>query len=104
MMGRRGREGLAPPFPLPPVSKILYKQREEVLNEHKELELWVNQININEDFSECTVEKRRNLFKRAKEIRKRGELAKVVYNRLVSYEVLPWNYNYSSIVRHALFI
>ena len=32
-----------------------------------------------------TVEKRRILCKCAKEIRERGEFAKVVYNRLVSY-------------------
>ena len=62
-----------------------YKQREKVLNKYKELKLWEDQIYINEDFSEYTVEKRRILFKRAKEIRERGEFAKVVYNRLVSY-------------------
>ena len=60
------------------------KQREKVLNKYKELKLWENQIYKNEDFSEYTVEKRRILFKRAKEIRERGEFAKVVYNRLVS--------------------
>ena len=40
---------------------------------------------INENFSEYIVEKRRILFERTKEIRERGEFAKVVYNRLVSY-------------------
>ena len=68
------------------IAKFLnYKQREKVLNKYKELKLWEDQIYINEDFSEYTVEKRRILFKRAKEIRERGEFAKVVYNRLVSY-------------------
>ena len=67
------------------IAKFLnYKQREKVLNKCKELKLWEDQIYINEDFSEYTVEKRRILFKRAKEIRERGEFAKVVYNRLVS--------------------
>ena len=33
-----------------------YKQREKVLNKYKELKLWGDQICINEDFSECTVE------------------------------------------------
>ena len=66
------------------IAKFLnYKQREKVLNKYKELKLWEDQIYINEDFSEYTVEKRRILFKRAKEIRERGEFAKVVYNRLV---------------------
>ena len=62
-----------------------YKQRQKVLSKYKELKLWEDQIYINEDFTEYTVEKRRILFKRAKEIRERGEFAKVVYNRLVSY-------------------
>ena len=67
------------------IAKFLnYKQREKVLNKCKELKLWEDQIYINEDFSEYTVEKRRILFKRPKEIRERGEFAKVVYNRLVS--------------------
>ena len=56
----------------------------KVLNKYKELKLWEDRIYVNEDFSEYTVEKRRVLFKRAKEIGKRGEIAKVVYNRLVS--------------------
>ena len=68
------------------IAKYLnYKQREKVLNKCKELKLWEDQIYINEDFSEYTVEKRRILFKRAKEIRERGDFAEVVYNRLVSY-------------------
>ena len=37
------------------------------------------------DFSGYTVKKTGILFKRAKEIRERGEFAKVVYNKLVSY-------------------
>ena len=64
---------------------VNYKQREKVLNKYMELKLWEDQIYINEDFSECTVEKRMTLFKHAKEIRERGEFAKVVYIRLVSY-------------------
>ena len=62
-----------------------YKQREKVLNKYKELKLWVDQVYINEEFSEYTVEKRKILFKSANAIRERGEFAKVVYNRLVSY-------------------
>ena len=68
------------------IAKFLnYKQREKVLNKYKELKLWEDRIYINEDSIKYTVEKRRILFKRAKEIRERGEFAKVVYNRLVSY-------------------
>ena len=50
-----------------------YKQREKVLHKYKELKLWEDQLYINEDFSEYTVEKRRILYKRAKEIRERGQ-------------------------------
>ena len=61
------------------------KQREKLLNKYKELKLWEDQIYINEDLSEYIVEKRRILLKRVKEIMERGEFAKVIYNRLVSY-------------------
>ena len=64
-----------------------YKQCEKVLNKYKELKIWEDQIYINEDFSKHTVEKRRILFKSAKEIRERVEFAKVAYSRLVSYSV-----------------
>ena len=68
------------------IAKFLnYRQREKALNKYKELKLWEDQIYIKEDFSEYTVEKKGILFKRAKEIMERGELAKVVFNRLVSY-------------------
>ena len=68
------------------IAKFLnYKQHEKVLNKYKELKLWEDQIYINQDSSEYTVEKRRILFKRANEIRERGKFAKVVYSRLVSY-------------------
>ena len=60
------------------IAKILnYKQCEKVLNKYKVLKLWEDQIYINEDISEYTAEKRRILFKRAKEIRERGKFAKV---------------------------
>ena len=62
-----------------------YKQHEKVLKKYKELKLWEDQIYINKDISEHTVEKRRILFKCAKEFRERSEFAKVDYNRLVSY-------------------
>ena len=68
------------------IAKFLnQKQREKVLNKYKELKLQEDQIYINEDFSEYTVERRRILFKGAREIKERGEFAKVVYNWLVSY-------------------
>ena len=47
--------------------------------------LWEDQFYINKDFSEYTVDKKKILFKRAKEIRERGEFTKSGYNRLNSY-------------------
>ena len=38
---------------------------------------------MNEDFSEETMEKRKGLFQRAKELREEGKLVKVVYDRLI---------------------
>ena len=38
-----------------------------------------------EGLNKYTMEKRRILFKRVKEIREKVEFAKVLYNRLVSY-------------------
>ena len=52
-----------------------YKQGEKVLNKFKELKLWEDQIYINKDFSEYTVEKRKILIKPAKEIRERGKFS-----------------------------
>ena len=60
-----------------------YKQWEKVLNKYKQMELWEDQIYMNEGFSEYTVEKRRILFKLVKEFKDRGKFAKVVDNRLV---------------------
>ena len=54
-----------------------------MLNKHKELKLWEDQIYINKYFSEYTGEKRKILFQRAKEIRERDEFDKIVYNRFV---------------------
>ena len=66
------------------IAKFLnYKQREKVLSKYKELKLWEDQIYINEDFCEYTVEKRRILFKRTKEIRKRGNLPKLFITGLI---------------------
>ena len=57
-----------------------FKGKQEVLSEYKARNLWTKGIFINEDFSEDTVEKRKSLFQRAKELREEGEFAKVVYD------------------------
>ena len=60
-----------------------FKDKREVLSECKPRKLWTKGIFINEDFSEDTMEKRKGLFQRAKELREEGKFAKVVYDRLI---------------------
>ena len=63
------------------IAKFLnFKGKQEVLSEYKARNLWTKGIFINEDFSEDTVEKRKSLFQRAKELREEGEFPKVVYD------------------------
>ena len=66
------------------IAKFLnFKDKQEVLSEYKARKLWTKGIFINEDFPEDTMEKRKGLFQRAKELREEGKFAKVVYNRLI---------------------
>ena len=62
---------------------INFKEKQELLSEYKARKLWTKGIFINEDFSEDTMEKRKSLFQRAKELREEGKFAKVVYDRLI---------------------
>jgi hypothetical protein len=63
-----------------------FKDKETILTSFRQQKLWEKSIFINEDFSERTMQKRRELFKRAKELKERGIRARVVYNRLVTFE------------------
>ena len=65
------------------VKFLNFKDKQEVLSEYKVRKLWTKVIFINEDFSEDTMEKRKGLFQRAKELREEGKFAKVVYDRLI---------------------
>ena len=64
------------------VKFLNFKDKQEVLSEYKVRKLWTKVIFINEDFSEDTMEKRKGLFQRTKELREEGKFAKVVYDRL----------------------
>ena len=69
------------------IAKFLnFKGKQEVLSEYKARKLWTKGIFINEDFSEDTMEKRKSLFQRAKELREEGKFAKVVYDRLIVHD------------------
>ena len=66
------------------ITKFLnFKDKQEVLSKYKARTLWTKGIFINEGFSEDTMEKRKSLFQRAKELREEGKFAKVVYDRLL---------------------
>ena len=72
------------------ITKFLnFKDKQEVLSEYKAQKSWTKDILINEDFSEDTMEKRKSLFQRAKELRKEGKFAKVVYDRLIVRDRRP---------------
>ena len=60
-----------------------FHDRELVLKKYVELRLWDKQKYVNEDFSQRTVNKRKQLFKEVKDLREEGKHFKVVYNRLV---------------------
>ena len=62
----------------PIIVKFLnYKDKDAVLNQYRQKQLWKDNIFINEDYSECTAELRNQLF------RKSGKSAKIVYKKLV---------------------
>ena len=69
------------------VAKFLnFKDKEKVLNRYRSCKLWEDRIYINEDFSEETLAKRKELLKKAKELRKNGKFAKVIHNRLITHD------------------
>ena len=66
------------------IAKFLnFKEKQEVLSEYKARKLWTKGIFMNEDFSEDTMEKRKGLFQRAKELWEEEKFSKVVYGRLI---------------------
>ena len=69
------------------IAKFLnYKDKEKVLREYSSCKLWEESLHINEDFSEETMEIRKELFKQAKELKKKRKLANVMHNRLISLD------------------
>jgi hypothetical protein len=67
------------------VAKFLnFKDRESILLKYKKMKLWNEKLFINEDYSERTINIRKQLFTQAKELRLSGKFAKVVYNKLIT--------------------
>ena len=62
-----------------------YKDKDQVLAKFREKKLWNRNIFINEDFSDYTLEVRKELFKKAKIARENGMYAKVIYNKLITH-------------------
>ena len=68
-------------------AKLLnYNGKEKVLQECRSWKFWEERLYINEDFSEETMEIRKELFKQAKKLRKKGKFSKVKHNRLISFD------------------
>ena len=65
------------------VKFLNYKDKDAVLNQYRQKQLWKENIYINEEYSERTAELRKQLFQQAKEIRQSGKSAKVVFKKLV---------------------
>jgi hypothetical protein len=68
------------------VKFLNYKDKETIIHHYKRLKLWSERIYVNEDYSERTIEKRKVLFAKAKELRSSGKYAKVVYNKLITHD------------------
>ncbi|XP_065645350.1 uncharacterized protein LOC136075841 [Hydra vulgaris] len=66
------------------VKFLNYKDKEKILDHYKRLKLWNERIYLNDDYSERTIEKRKILFAKAKELRSSGKYAKVVYDKLIT--------------------
>ena len=65
------------------VNFLNYKDKDNVLNQYRQKQLWKDNIYVNEDYSERTADLRKQLFEQAKEIRQSGKSEKVVYKKLV---------------------
>ena len=61
-----------------------YIDKEKVLREYISCKLCEGCVYTKEDFSEEIVELRKELFKQAKGLRKRGKVTKVIHDRLIS--------------------
>ena len=65
------------------VKFLNYKEKQKIIDAFHKKKLWEKKIYVNEDFSKRTVEKRRELFRKAKDLREKGTKVKVVYTKLV---------------------
>ena len=69
------------------IAKFLdYKEKKCILDAFREKQLWKKKIYVNEDFSQRTLSKRRELFKKVKDLRDKGIKAKVIYNKIIFQE------------------
>ena len=69
------------------VAKFLnFKDKSRILHTYREKKLWKEKIFLNEDFSEETASIRKDLLRKAKDLRSQNKVAKIVYDRLIVYE------------------
>ena len=65
------------------VKFLNYKDKDAILKQYRQKQLWKDNIYVNEDYSERTANLRKQKSEQAKEIRQPGKSTKVVYKKLV---------------------
>ena len=60
-----------------------YKDKDTVLNQYRQKQLWMDNIYVNKDYSERTADLKKELIDQAKEIQQSGKSGKVVHEKLV---------------------
>ena len=77
------------------VCYVCVSRAHKVLREYRSCKHWEERLYINEDFKQETMEIRKKLFKQTKELRKKKKFAKVIHNRLISFNTRqnPWQFD-----------
>ena len=64
------------------VKFLNYKDKDAVLNQYRQKQLWKDNIYVNEDYSERTAELRKQFFEQANEIRQSESLQRLCIRNL----------------------
>ena len=68
------------------VKFLNYKDKDAILKQYRQKQLWKDNIYVNEGYSESTADLRKQLFEQAKEIPQSGKSAKVLCIRNLRYQ------------------
>ena len=64
------------------VKFLNYKDKDAILNQYRQKQLWKDNIYVNEDYTKCTADLRKQLFEQAKEIRQSESLQRLCIKSL----------------------